>query len=94
MKTAKYVLVALFQTVSADQPVHCLRENLYGTWDFHVSAQSDFKKHHVQGEEKPKSEKTPPTRAEAAARCFARAHPVSLEEKVGGVRRTRVSRPA
>ena len=41
MKTAKYVLVALFQTVSADQPVHCLREHLYGTWDFHESAQSD-----------------------------------------------------
>ena len=23
--------------VKADQPVHCLRENLYGVWDFHVS---------------------------------------------------------
>lgn len=23
--------------VSADQPVHCLREKIYGTWDFHIS---------------------------------------------------------
>lgn len=23
--------------VKADQPVHCLRENVYGVWDFHVS---------------------------------------------------------
>ena len=23
--------------VKADQPVHCLRESVYGTWDFHVS---------------------------------------------------------
>jgi len=23
--------------VRADQPVHCLRENMYGVWDFHIS---------------------------------------------------------
>lgn len=25
--------------VKADQPVHCLREQLYGVWNFHVSAE-------------------------------------------------------
>ena len=24
--------------VAADQPVHCIREELYGIWNFHVSA--------------------------------------------------------
>jgi len=23
--------------VKADQPVHCLRDNVYGQWEFHVS---------------------------------------------------------
>lgn len=26
-----------FNTVKADQPVHCLRGQLYGVWNFHVS---------------------------------------------------------
>jgi len=26
-----------FTTVRADQPVHCLRGQLYGVWNFHVS---------------------------------------------------------
>jgi hypothetical protein len=26
-----------FTTVMADQPVHCLRGQLYGVWNFHVS---------------------------------------------------------
>lgn len=25
--------------VKADQPVHCLRETLFGQWNFHVSAE-------------------------------------------------------
>ena len=25
------------ETVKADQPVHCLREQLFGVWNFHVS---------------------------------------------------------
>ena len=25
--------------VKADQPVHCLRDNAYGEWDFHVSTE-------------------------------------------------------
>ena len=29
-----------FDRVKADQPVHCLRESLYGEWDFHVSKES------------------------------------------------------
>lgn len=40
-RTAKLVILALLQSVRADQPVHCLRESLYGVWDFHVSAQSE-----------------------------------------------------
>jgi len=26
-----------FEVVKADQPVHCLREQMYGVWNFHVS---------------------------------------------------------
>ena len=26
------------QFVAADQPVHCIRETLYGIWNFHVSS--------------------------------------------------------
>lgn len=26
-----------FDQVKADQPVHCIREKLYGVWNFHVS---------------------------------------------------------
>ena len=26
-----------FDVVKADQPVHCLRENMYGIWNFHTS---------------------------------------------------------
>jgi hypothetical protein len=34
----KAVIAALFgQLVEADQPVHCVRENVYGMWEFHVS---------------------------------------------------------
>jgi len=28
--------------VMADQPVHCLRGQLYGVWNFHVSKQEDI----------------------------------------------------
>ena len=31
------VIAALFSIVKSDQPVHCLRENVYGTWDFFIS---------------------------------------------------------
>mmetsp|Transcript_37617 Transcript_37617/g.57640 ORF Transcript_37617/g.57640 Transcript_37617/m.57640 type:complete len:84 (+) Transcript_37617:1-252(+) len=27
--------------VAADQPVHCLRGQVYGVWNFHVSQKSD-----------------------------------------------------
>lgn len=36
----KLVIAALFSIVKSDQPVHCLRENVYGTWDFFVSQNS------------------------------------------------------
>ena len=29
---------AVSDVVKADQPVHCLRESLFGNWKFHVSA--------------------------------------------------------
>ena len=28
-----------FDSVRADQPVHCLKDDVFGTWDFHVNAQ-------------------------------------------------------
>ena len=31
------VIGLLLGTVSADQPVHCLRQDLYGEWEFNVS---------------------------------------------------------
>jgi hypothetical protein len=31
------LLSSSHDSVRADQPVHCLRENMYGLWDFHVS---------------------------------------------------------
>jgi hypothetical protein len=31
------LLSSSHHSVRADQPVHCLRENMYGLWDFHVS---------------------------------------------------------
>ena len=33
-----FLLIATIKLVKGDQPVHCLRENLYGVWDFHVTA--------------------------------------------------------
>ena len=38
----KALLAALLMAGSAkaDQPVHCLREQLYGVWNFHVSTDS------------------------------------------------------
>lgn len=47
MKSARDLAVLLLLSSSellkpakADQPVHCLRENMYGVWDFHVSSDS------------------------------------------------------
>jgi hypothetical protein len=34
------VLSLLFSSVKADQPVHCLRESVYGEWEFYVSKDS------------------------------------------------------
>ena len=31
-------LVYNLNPIKADQPVHCLRESLFGKWDFHVSS--------------------------------------------------------
>jgi hypothetical protein len=36
-----FIAIALTQ-VFADQPVHCLREKIYGEWDFHVSKDIQF----------------------------------------------------
>jgi hypothetical protein len=33
-------LSLLLGSAKADQPVHCLRESVYGEWDFHVSKDS------------------------------------------------------
>lgn len=30
-----------FNQVAADQPVHCLKDDVFGTWDFHISQQTD-----------------------------------------------------
>lgn len=27
-----------FHSVRADQPVHCLKDDVFGTWDFHVNS--------------------------------------------------------
>ena len=27
--------------VRADQPVHCLKDDVFGTWDFHVNSQPE-----------------------------------------------------
>lgn len=35
------VIAALFASVSADQPVHCLLENVKGTWEFDVANEDD-----------------------------------------------------
>lgn len=40
MKTLKSVAALLMASVAADQPVHCLREQLFGHWEFHVSQDS------------------------------------------------------
>ena len=31
-----------FNTVRADQPVHCLRDDVFGTWDFHINSKPDI----------------------------------------------------
>ena len=33
----KFLLAFILNEVYADAPVHCLRENIYGTWEFHVT---------------------------------------------------------
>lgn len=35
--TTLLLMSSSHNSVRADQPVHCLRENMYGVWDFHVS---------------------------------------------------------
>ena len=35
----KYIFALLLNSVFADQPVHCFREEIYGLWEFHVSTQ-------------------------------------------------------
>ena len=32
--------ITLAQYVQADQPVHCLREEMYGLWEFDISSES------------------------------------------------------
>jgi hypothetical protein len=35
-------LLYFINLVFGDQPVHCLREKMYGEWDFHVSQDVQF----------------------------------------------------
>ena len=36
--TTYFIVVALLGKSRADQPGHCTRSDLFGAWDFHVSA--------------------------------------------------------
>ena len=36
-QTISYAIALLLNLVSADQPVHCLRESFFGEWMFKVS---------------------------------------------------------
>jgi hypothetical protein len=37
----KSAIIALFLGyIKADQPVHCVREKLYGQWEFHVGSEA------------------------------------------------------
>jgi hypothetical protein len=37
MKTLALMALLGLATVKADQPVHCLRQSIYGEWTFYVS---------------------------------------------------------
>ena len=32
-------MLTIEDVARADQPVHCLKDDVFGTWDFHVNAQ-------------------------------------------------------
>jgi len=36
-KTKQFVISLLLGLTKADQPVKCLREHMYGEWNFHVN---------------------------------------------------------